>query len=258
MRPTIIWLLLIILAYPVFGQDRTPYNEEFPFKVINGEKTLPKTNGLKALLVDFQNAREDIEHFKQTLINNPDIVEIQLFHANQNVIDLLNKVNLKSLEYLFLNNFDEQTLVIPSFPGLTLLSIESDLLVNLDMKNAQLDKLTLLSILSPQLVNWSCIPTFNILELIDLNAPLLESFPIEKAPKLFQFSFYCYLRELPDLTCNCPDLEQISYENYWPVAVPECMKTKVKNAFYSNITIYNGFNGDLVEEHLSEDRKNEE
>jgi hypothetical protein len=258
MHPKITLLLAMLLSYSLSGQDRTPYNDDFSFKAIDAKTILPKIEGLKALIIDFQHTGDELQSFKQTLINNPEIVEIQLFHANQRIIDLLNKVNLKSLEYLFIQDSDEQTLTIPSFPGLTLLSIEADRLVNLDMKDAQLDKLLILAVFSSQLENWSCDPTFGNLELIDLNAPLLEYFPIEKAPKLFQFSFYCSLRELPDFTCNCPDLKHISYENYWPVTVPECMKTKVQNAFYSNITIYNGFNGDIVEEHLSEDKKNEE
>lgn len=234
------------------AQDQEPYNDDLPFRIISAETELPANDSIKALLIHFGGS--SVGNLEKTVRNNPQLVEIQLIRAPQSAIDLLSDIRPPALKYLLIEEYSGKTMHIGAFPTVGTLWIESETTTELSMENAELPALAVMSLDVPKLTTWKAAAQWPVIELIDLTAPELHTFPIQSAPKLFQLSYYCSFDELPAFLCSCPELEHISFENYKRIEVPECMKEKVKKAYHSNITIYDKPDGNVVLEILSKRR----
>jgi hypothetical protein len=123
------------------------------------------------------------------------------------------------------------------------------------MDKSELDKLDILDIDARKLKNWTTADSIPNLGLIELKAPLIDSFPIVHMPKITQFSYHCSFKELPINLCNYPDLTYISFHNYCPVQIDTCLKKKIKQGVYSNLTVYDQIRGKVLSEIESKDKK---
>lgn len=247
-----LFLLGSVLLSAVSFSQQKPYNKEFKFEIIKNTEVLSASDSIRALIVNFEN--DDVVNFSQTLNNNPQIREVKLFDAPQAAIDNLSQILAGSLTHLIIEDYTESSIIIPSFPTLELISINSDFVESIDMTESTFDNLFILAIDSESLVNWKSQSHFKELGLIDLEAPKLEHFPIESAPELGQFSFHCSLDDIPSFLCECEDLELMSFGNFKNIKVDECLKGKIYDGFYSNLTIKDGVDGPVVLEWLSKDR----
>lgn len=233
--------------------DLIPYNKDLKFKVLEGNVMLEKDESLQALILVMKNLQ--LDQAKKAIENNPQLQEIKIIYGNQDFLDFVSDQKIPHLTGLFLIEFQDSLLEIPTFQQLNHLAIRSSEINVLKMDHSSWDYLEILEINAPKLKVWKSIKSFPQLSLIDLNAPILNEFPIENMPKIYQFSYYCSFHKLPANLCNYPDLIHISFSNFVPVEIEKCLKQKIRKAYYSNITLFEGENGKIVFELLSKDRE---
>ncbi len=229
-----------------------PYNKEFRYKLIDENTVVDKDDSLEALIIIFNNPV--YENAQLSISNNPQLKEIKLFMPNQEIIKFISENNLQSLTYLFIERYAGIALEIPPFSGLEHLTIKSSTVESLMMVNTVLDKVIILDIEAPKLIEWKTATVIPNVELINLQAPLLSYFPIEQMPKIFEFMFSCSFKMLPSGLCDYSDLRLISFTNYTPLTPDACLITKIENCVYSNLTIYNKIDGEKILEFLSKDQ----
>lgn len=244
-------LIVVILNFAIHAQQEA-YNEEFEFEIISSDEVLENRPEIEALIVNFIN--DETSYFCKSLANNPQLREVQLYGATQDAINCLSSVLGEVITHLLIYDCVD-SIVIPSFPKLSVLVIESHELVSLDMTNSALDSLAILEIESEKLVNWKSKHAYPELALIDLNCSNLITFPIHSLPRIYQLSLSASLDQIPTFLCECSDLELISIENYKDISIDDCFKEKILNGHYSNLTIREGENGPVILEYLSKDRQ---
>lgn len=232
--------------------DLKPYNQDLNFKIIDENDIIEKDDSLEALIIIFKNTF--YKNVELSISNNPQLKEIKLFSSSQEMLKFISESKLNKLTHVFFERYEGKTLDVPSFPIIEHLTIQSTELDNLNMINASLDKLDILDIDAPKLTEWSTTNFYPQLGLINLNAPLLENFPIENMPKIVQFSYYCSFKEWPLNLCEYKELSFISFKNYYPLQANKCFKKKIKKSVYSNLTIYDKIDGKVISEILSRDR----
>jgi|GEM_PF-3559648 len=247
-------LTIVFFSLKPYGQEPRPYNEDLYFKVINENEIVPHVDSLKAIV--FVRKGPTLANAKQSILNNPQLKEIKLFNPTQDFIDLISELKLDSLTHLFIEDYNRTRLVIPPLSTLEHLSIKSSRLTSLSTEIAFLQKLDILDIDAPELIDWKSEKYFPSLGLIELNAPKLGYFPIEQMPNVSQFSFYCSFSNLPANLCSYKELKCMSFENYKPIDIDKCMKKKIKKGVFSNITVYDKMGGQIILEIESMDRKN--
>lgn len=233
--------------------DLEPYNKDFNFKLIDDSEVVEKNDSLQAIIIVFKN--QEYANARLSINNNPQLKEIKLFASNQDFLEFIAESKLKDLTHVFFERYRDSQLEIPSFPTIEHLTIQSSELVSLNMINSSLNKLDILDIETPKLTDWKTNSTYPELGLINLTAPLLDKFPIEKMPNISQFSYYCSFKELPLNLCEYKELLYISFCNYSPVQVDKCFLKKIKKGVYSDLTIYDKIDGKIISETLSKDRK---
>ncbi|MGV3611384.1 MAG: hypothetical protein ACO1N0_10570 [Fluviicola sp.] len=249
----ILLVLCLFCGCIAFSQDGelTPYNDTYNYEILTNERVLPHTDSLKALIVVFKDQPE--ENVAKSITNNLQLQEIMLYNSPASFLPLLAGLKLSNLTHLFIYDFEGKELIIPPFPTIEHLQIESGKISTLSMENASLANLDILSIDCPELVNWKTEKVFSKLGLIDLTAPKLTYFPIESIPVIVQFAYYCSFDQLPLNLCSYKELQFISFTNYKPVEIESCFKKMVKNGVYSDITIYDKIDGKVIKTVLSKD-----
>ncbi len=249
-------ILILILSFSVFviGQEKyEPYNDDLKFKIIDDNAVLGKETSVKALIIKYTgNSNEKI---KSSLRNNLQLKEIKLLGTDQEILNFISELKMTNLTHLLINGYESENLVIPVFPTLEHLSVDSEKLKSLSMENALLDKVEILSMNTPELTDWKTAKYFPVLGLIDLTAPKLTWFPIENMPAIVQFAYYCSFKELPKNLCSYKELAFISFENYVDVKAEECFIEMVKKGNYSNLSVYDKMDGKRLFEVLSKDRE---
>lgn len=256
MKQCILMLLLTFSVAVIAQEEYQPYNDDLKFKVIDGNTVLGKEASVKALVIKY--TMNSDEKIKLSIRNNPQLQEIKLFGASQEIVNFISELKMTNLTHLLLDDYKKQTLIIPAFPTLEHLSVDSEKLQSLSMENALLDKLNILSLETPELTDWKTAKHFPTLGLIDLTAPKLAYFPIESMPSIVQFAYYCSFNELPENLCSYKELVFISFENYVNVKAEDCFIQMVKNGNYSNLSVYDKIDGEKLFEVLSKDREDEE
>ncbi len=239
----------ILFSQELTEHDLSPYNDELNFKVINENDLIEKMDSLEALIIVFNNPL--FENARRSIINNPHLKEIKLFASNQELLEFISESTLPKLTHLFFERYSNVSLELPSFPNIEHLTIQSSELVSLNMVNGNFNNLDILDINAPKLMNWNTAEFFPTLGLVNLDAPLLEYFPIENSPNLAQFMYYCSFKEIPRNLCNYDDLKFISFNNYSPVLFDKCLEEKIKSGYVANLTIYDKIDGKVLTEILS-------
>ena len=250
------FLYLISIAFFSWNalcQELKPYNDDLYFKVINENEMVLKVDSLKAIIIVFNNLSEG--NAKQSIINNPQLKEIKLISPSQDFIQLISELKMDSLTHLFIEEYNGSKLILPAFSTLEHLTIQSKNLTTLSMENASLNRLDILDIDAPELIDWKSEKYFPNLGLIELKAPKLDYFPIEQMPNIFQFSYYCSFKNWPTSICSYQELTFISFENYKTINIDKCLKKKIKKGVFSNVTIYDKIDGQKMLEVESRDRK---
>lgn len=242
----------ILASFLTIAQQK-PYNKQFPYAIIRNSETLEKIDSIQALIVNFESI--ELADFCKSLYNNPQIKEVQLYNTPQSALDSLSSILGHSLTHLITEEYSASSMYLNPFEALDMLSVNSDVILTLDISKARLDLVNILTVSSNSLISWKTQQHFPELGLIDLEAPKLSALDIKSAPKLNQFSYHCSFEEIPKFLCACVQLELISFANYKVVPVDDCFKEKMSKAFYSDITISEGENGKVVFELLSDDRK---
>lgn len=246
-------LFFSFLALFSWSQEEIgPYNDSLYYQIISDDIELQQIDSLKIIIVKFE--KQSIEQFKKTMINNPQLMEVQLYNPPKEAIDLLSELKNKELEYLFIKDYEGENLVLSQFPTLQFLSIESTKIKHLSMVNSDLKVLDLLALKIPTLIDWKTDSDFPNLGLIDLDAPFLEVFPIKSMPKISQFSFNCSFNDIPAYLCQCQELMFISLTNNKVIKIDPCFKKKIYDGYYSNLTLHDGIDGKIKMELLSQDR----
>lgn len=257
MKLTILIALVLFSKIPLCQElkeyDLRPYNDSVNFRLLDEDDVIDKDESLEALIIVFK--KPVFYNAELSLKNNPQLKEIKLFAANHDLLDFLSHLESPHLTHLFFQRFDGSSLEIPPFPSLQHLAIQSEKLSSLNMINSNMDNLKILDIVAPKLDDWVSDKSFPLLGLIHLNAPLLGKFPIENMPEISQFSYHCSFIELPLNLCTYKKLRYISFNNYYPVQVDQCVKTIIHKGVYSNLTIYDKLNGTAISQILSKDRK---
>ena len=250
---TFLSISTFIFCQDLSEYDLKPYNDSLKFKIIDENEVLEKDESLQAVIIVFKH--QYFDNVKLSISNNPQLREIKIFVGDQDLLNFLSFQKLPNLTHLFFKQFVHNSLEIPEFTTLKHLTIQSANLETLNMVNAKLDNLMLLEIETPKLKLWKADKYFPKLELIGLNAPNLDFFPIENMPKIFQFSYHCSFKYLPLNLCSYDDLNHISFNNFIDVKLEKCFRKKVKMAYYSNVTVYNKVDGQIITEVVSKDRK---
>ena len=70
------------------------------------------------------------------------------------------------------------------------LQIHAETLKSLDMSKSQLTRLEILALETPLLTSWKSELTYPELTELDIDAPILTSFPIHHMPKIIEFTYY--------------------------------------------------------------------
>jgi hypothetical protein len=246
-----LFLLFILISQFNFSQDLTPYNEDFEFEVMDDDEVIPKNDSLHALIIDAGNSVKNIEI---SLKNNPQLREVKLMTSSQEVLDVFGRVKFDSLFFLLIENYTGSTLNLPMIKSLEFLQIHATELKSFDISKSLLSHLEILEMDAPHLVSWKSETTYPVLSLIDLDAPLLTVFPILSMPKINEFSYSCSFKELPKNFCTYKELEMISFENFCPVKVDKCLVAMVEKGEYSNLTVYDKKDGNILVDINSKDK----
>jgi hypothetical protein len=257
MKP-IFFFAILFISNLVFSQelseyDLKPYNDELKFKFIYENEALERERSLDALIIIFRHP--NYENAQISIRNNPQLKEIKLFYANEEMLDFISKQKLPKLTHLFFEHYQDSELKIPILPSIEHLTIQSEELEQLDMSSSSLEKVFILDIQAPQLKTWKTDSSMPKLGLIHLNAPLLEVFPIEHMPNIGQFMYYCSFQEFPKNICSYEELKFISFTNYSPIVIEDCLREKLENAYVSDITVYDKIGGEVIEEIRSKDEE---
>ena len=248
-----ITIIGIALSIQIHSQDYQPYNTEYIFKVIDNQEKIHKQGSLEALVILFKDSL--INNSKESIINNPQLKEINLVNPSQEFIDFISDQNLRPLTHLIIKEFSADSLILLNFSTIEHLAIESKKLKALFMLKSSFIKLSILDIHAPNLEYWQTYKQIPNLSLIELYAPKLEHFPIFNMPKITQFSYHCSFKELPLGLCTYKNLMYISFENFNEIEVDKCFRRKVKKGVYSNLTVRDKMNGSIIFEIRSQDRK---
>ena len=243
MKIVVVFISLLISLTFFSQEDLSPYNEDFEFEVMDDDEVIPRNDSLQALIIDAGNSVKNIE---TSLKNNPQLREVKLMASSQEIVDLFGRVKFDSLFFLLIENYKGTTLNLPVIKSLEFLQIHATELQLLDMRNSQLFRLENLELEIPSLLTWKSETTYPALSLIDLDAPLLTSFPILNMPKINEFSYTCSFKELPKNLCIYKELEMISFENFCPVKVDKCLVAMVEKGEYSNLTVYDKPDGKIL------------
>lgn len=233
--------------------DLKPYNNELNFKILDENDLLEKNESIEAVIFVFN--KPMYKNAERSISNNPQLKEIKLFGSSQELLTFISDSKLPKLTHLFFKRYKGSVLEIPPFPILEHLTIQSLLLVSLNMEKGEMNKLDILDINAPKLRKWKSAESIPNLGLIELKAPLLDSFPIVHMPKITQFYYECSFKVLPENLCDYADLSYISFNNYCPVQIDACIKKKIKQGVYSNLTVYDQIHGKILSEVESKDRK---
>lgn len=244
-------LLLFVPLFTIFGQGSNT-TEDFEYQYILDDVVLKNDPTLYALIVSFKES--NIENFKKTIENNPQILAIHLSNPNQEAVDCLSKVLGKTLTYLEID-YCGDSLTLSNYHSVEELTIFSRKLKFLDMSKSSLDSLDILSIEAENLRSWKTKSEYLKLGLIDLIAPNLNHFPIQSIPMIYQFTMSCSLNEFPSFLCSSEYITLMSFENYKVIEIDPCFEQLIYNGFYSNLTILDGVDGPVKLEYLSEDRQ---
>lgn len=247
----VILLISCLVFQSYFSQDLKPYNEEFQFEVVEGDEVVEHDNSLQALVIDAGNSLKAIE---ASLRNNPQLLEVKFMSASQEVLELLGHLPMDSLFFVIVENYKGTTLIFPPVKSLEFLQIHTETLKSLDMSKSQLSRLEILALETPLLTSWKSELTYPELTELDIEAPVLTSFPVQHMPKINEFTYSCSLKELPKNLCSYKTLEMISFENHCPVKVDKCLIAMVEKGEYSNITVYDKLKGKILLDINSKDK----
>lgn len=226
------------------------YNDGLKGQVISNQDSIINDSTLEALAVFFKDS--SCTQIATILQYNPGIKELHLMNPPPHFFGVLS-VLAPNLSHLSIKEYSSATLVLHPLPRVEILEIKSSVLTILDMTKAELCQLEILDISAEKLSDWNCVSTLPNLGLIELKAPLLNEFPIYSMPNITQFSFYCSLKKLPSNLCAYSELMYISFENYGKIEVSKCLRKKLRDAVYSNISVYDKIEGKLSFELHSSD-----
>lgn len=243
-----------VLLYSNFGwtQEYRPFNQGYHHLVISNLEIINTIDSLQSLIIRFEDG--DDNNVEQTLINNPQINELQLYNPPQSFILNLNNLGLNQLEDLLIKEYNDTILVFNKL-SIEVISVRSKMLKEINLKNLDTSSLKLIGIDAKNLVRWEVNDSYPSLGLVDLNAPLLNSFPIINMPVIHQFSFDCSFAEMPKNLCSYSDLKLISLKNNRKIEVSKCIQKKVKNGLFSNVTIKDSIDGKIIHLTESSDRR---
>lgn len=247
----VVLLISCLVFQSYFSQDLKPYNEHFQFEVVEGDEVVEHDNSLQALVIDAGNSLKAIE---ASLRNNPQLLEVKFMSASQEVLELLGHLPMDSLFFVIVENYKGTSLNFPLVKSVEFLQIHSETLKSLDMSKSQLTRLEILALEIPLLTSWKSELTYPELTELDIDAPILTSFPIHHMPKINEFTYSCSLKELPKNLCTYKALEMISFENHCPVKVDKCLIAMVEKGEYSNITVYDKPDGKILLDINSKDK----
>jgi len=226
------------------------YNAELKGQVISNQQSIGNDSTLEALAVFFKDST--CTQIAAILQHNPTIQELHVMNPPPHFFGMLSTL-APNLSQLFIKEYSNETLVMPSLPKVEILDIKSSDLTVLDMSKSELPLLEILDVSAEKLGKWYSVSILPSLGLIELNAPLLRVFPIDSMPNIVQFSYHCSLVELPANLCDYGALMYISFENYGKIEVSKCLRKKLRDAVYSNISVYDKIDGKLSFELHSSD-----
>ncbi len=251
MKIVVVFISLLISLTFFSQEDLSPYNEDFEFEVMNDDEVIPRNDSLQALIIDAGNSVKNIE---TSLKNNTQLREVKLMSSSQEIVDVFGLVKFDSLFFLLIENYTGTTLNLPVIKTVEFLQIHATELKTLDISKSLLSHLEILEMDAPYLVSWKSETTYPVLSLLDLDAPLLTSFPILNMPKINEFSYSCSFKELPKNLCIYKELEMISFENFCPVKVDKCLISMIEKGVYSNLTVYDKPEGKILMDINSKDK----
>lgn len=242
--------IAVMACFSSFSQ-RDNFEGHYDVEMRSNEDVFDNLDSVTKVVVYFDT--DEIENFCKSLHNNPQLREVHLINASQKSIDSLATIIGDSIENLWIRDYSDSRLVIPSFPMLSHLLIESDVLFSLDMVKADLDELITLEVTARKLRKLWTKSMYEYLSVIELDAPHLNRFPIEIAPSLMMLSCSCSFNVLPSFLCDCVDLLIVDIRNHKNVNVPPCFEDKIKNGSQSRLTIQDGAEGEVVVDWKSKD-----
>ncbi len=235
-----------------WAQEYRPFNQEYHFKVASNLEVIPTIDSIKTLIIHFENNND--ENVEKTLINNTQIKELQLYNPPQSFILSLNTLGLDSLQDFFIEDYKDSTLIFNKL-SIKLIAINSKELRKINIKELDTSALQLIGIEAKNLAVWEANPSYPFLGLIDLRTPQLTVFPIIDMPGIRQFVFDCSFTEMPLNLCSYPELKFISLQNNRKINVSNCLKKKIREGVYSNITILDSIDGKIIYQVHSKDKK---
>jgi hypothetical protein len=249
---TVLSFCCFVLITQVQGQLSKNYEfyTELKGQVISNQQSIGNDSTLEALAVFFKDSA--CTQIAAVLQHNPGIQELHVMNPPPHFFGMLSTL-APNLTHLFIKEYSNETLVMPSLPRVEILYIKSSVLTVLDMTKSELPLLEILDVSAEKLSKWYSVSALPTLGLIELNAPLLQVFPIDSMPNIVQFSYYCSLVELPANLCDYRTLMYISFENYGKIEVSKCLRKKLRDAVYSNISVYDKIDGKLSFELHSSD-----
>lgn len=242
--------LLITQVQGQLSKNYEFYNAELKGQVISNQQSIDNDSTIEALAVFFKDSA--CTQIATILQHNPGIKELHVMNPPPHFFGMLS-VLAPNLTHLSIKEYSNETLVLPSLPKVEILDIKSSVLAVLDMTKAELFQLEFLDVSAEKLSTWYSESTLPTLGLIELNAPLLHVFPIDSMPNIVQFSYHCSFNELPANLCEYEGLMYISFENYGKIEVSKCLRKKLRDAVYSNISVYDKIEGKLSFELHSSD-----
>jgi hypothetical protein len=208
----------------VFAQEEhlTIWSEG-AYKRIPSDEVLPTTNGITALLIDVTSS---VSGIAPSLKNNPHLREVHLFGPDQAALNELLAQPAPALEYVIVKEYKGTTCAVPQSKAEKVFqfSIESEEMIEFSIAPRAYKNLDILGVEAPKLQTWSGKIELDSLGLLDVQCPLMTSFPPLTAPDLVQWSLQCALDHFPPEICSMPLLMFAYFSSSRDCPVEKCYK----------------------------------
>ncbi len=229
MKPYRIIILFIILN--VFSAQSQNHEEWLEFNNVKyikhiSNQTIAKDKKATALITE---CVPDSKGLFQTLKNNPQIDQLYLTNADQNLLNVIFLLTDTQLASINIDNFQSETCTIPAckISTLTEFQIHSEQTTNIEFTRFGFEALDILHVEMENLKEWKGELNLPELGLLDIDCLNLQKMPPVITPKLVQYSVRCSAPFSTDV-CDMPDVTLFYFSTTTDCKLSPCHEEVLK------------------------------
>jgi len=210
-----------LLTYSQENDDNIFTWSEGKYIQCQSDQTVPYSEGVTALIVDCTDYTNGLF---ASIANNPQLLELQIRHADQSLINALFKLKNTKLDVIMIEDFRSEMCVIPpcSIKTLTQLRLQSTVTTTLEIIPGAIENLGMLQIELNELTEWNGgITHMPGIHLMDITCLKLKTLPVVETPILGQYTLNTSA-PFPTDICKMPELMFVYISTTGDCQLPPC------------------------------------